>query len=632
MVAINDDLSATVAGGSAFKYSQGAVLTPSSSTITPTDPLHHVAAGTISTIATTNLDTSMANELVLVANGTVTFATGGNISTQTTSLGANSLIRFVLDGSTWREDATAIAGLFLNVKDFGAKGDSVTDDYTAIQAALTAASTAGGATVFIPAGTYRISSPVKVGNNTIVCGVGAASIIQRGSGADIYLLGNLDITSTGNQKITLRDFTLDGARNNTTNNASKWNLYFSYVTNFTIERVRFIRGRSDGCAIEYGLDFRITDCEATECSKPGFYLSASDRGILERNVSHDNTGSLAAGYNLGYSWHIEMIDNIGYGNELGDIIAGRDSRYCTFIGNQMESFVGVDEAVTGTTPYLTEHQEEGGPASYNGVTTFGISNCKIVNNTFTKSTVLAGIQIVKGDNNEITGNTVGWAQKTGITIQGATNTKIRGNQIFNCGQATASTYFGINISGTGSYAAPTGTIVERNHLYDDQGAPTMLGIVTSADADQTIIFRQNTNTLTNSISVTSPTTDEWTNVSLSAGDFTASTGTWTNVSPVTWAYRIREKEMQVIFLVASTSVSATPATLSIAIPGGRTSSKRTYAVGSYSDNGGAITSDLTAQVTASGSTIQLQIGHGAANWSTSVTATRIELQMSFPIT
>src|SRR5258706_5157285 len=41
-----------------------------------------------------------------------------------------------------------------NVKTFGAKGNGLTDDYPAINAAITAVSAAGGGTLYFPAGTY----------------------------------------------------------------------------------------------------------------------------------------------------------------------------------------------------------------------------------------------------------------------------------------------------------------------------------------------------------------------------------------------------------------------------------------------------------------------------------------------
>lgn len=67
----------------------------------------------------------------------------------------------------------------VSVKDFGAIGDGVADDTDAIQAALNAAFTVGGGGVYVPTGTYKITSPLIVRSNISLYGDGASSVIYN---------------------------------------------------------------------------------------------------------------------------------------------------------------------------------------------------------------------------------------------------------------------------------------------------------------------------------------------------------------------------------------------------------------------------------------------------------------------
>jgi hypothetical protein len=80
---------------------------------------------------------------------------------------------------------------WLDVKDrrFGAKGDGVADDTAAIQLALDAARAAGGATVFVPPGTYKTTATLLLYSNTTLRGFGWTSIIKGAAGANPIIKG-----------------------------------------------------------------------------------------------------------------------------------------------------------------------------------------------------------------------------------------------------------------------------------------------------------------------------------------------------------------------------------------------------------------------------------------------------------
>ena len=76
----------------------------------------------------------------------------------------------------YQPGGTANHGRMINVRDFGAVGNGLTDDTKAIQAAINAASkTGGGGVVYIPAGHYLISKTLVIQDTTrlVLCGAGA---------------------------------------------------------------------------------------------------------------------------------------------------------------------------------------------------------------------------------------------------------------------------------------------------------------------------------------------------------------------------------------------------------------------------------------------------------------------------
>jgi hypothetical protein len=112
--------------------------------------------------------------------------------------------------------ATNVIRPVINVKDsaYGATGDGVTDDTTAIQAALDAASTANGGTVYIPAGTYKCTASLYLidTENVMIVGEGHWKSILKFVMADDACLELL-----GFSEMTLDDFGIEGDRTTSPN-------------------------------------------------------------------------------------------------------------------------------------------------------------------------------------------------------------------------------------------------------------------------------------------------------------------------------------------------------------------------------------------------------------------------------
>lgn len=102
-----------------------------------------------------------------------------------------------------------ITGEVINVLDYGAKGDGITDDTAAIQAAITAAGVGTGNTVFIPAGTYICSAPINMAEYVTLQGAGqiATTLKWNTTGIGIQMISPIN-SSTG-VFISIRDLALE---------------------------------------------------------------------------------------------------------------------------------------------------------------------------------------------------------------------------------------------------------------------------------------------------------------------------------------------------------------------------------------------------------------------------------------
>lgn len=142
----------------------------------------------------------------------VNYSGGGAAASRPTTLAAilnlvnNSFgdLDWLLTGDTpLSTSLQALAGIFYNVKSYGAVGDGVTNDASAITAAITAAQAAGGGTVFFPPGIYTIGATVTM----------TSLVSFQGAGAAISVIRITDASSQLTARNVIQDITVESNLN-----------------------------------------------------------------------------------------------------------------------------------------------------------------------------------------------------------------------------------------------------------------------------------------------------------------------------------------------------------------------------------------------------------------------------------
>jgi hypothetical protein len=187
----------------------------------------------------------------------------------------------VYNGSAW---STLGVEDYFNVMApvYGAKGDGSTDDATAINAAITAASTAGG-TVYFPPGTYIVGSVIKLLSNVRLLGAGwTASILKAKNTSNIVILEGEAYAGVGIVNSAVEQLGLDG---NKANNATATHGLKVQSQNLYCDKVIVKNCRGDGFRINLttetqqevaGLDNSFSASRAIGCEGYGFYINAHD--------------------------------------------------------------------------------------------------------------------------------------------------------------------------------------------------------------------------------------------------------------------------------------------------------------------------------------------------------------------
>jgi glucan 1,3-beta-glucosidase len=151
----------------------------------------------------------------------------------------NGISPFIPGGDDWV--------VFRNVKDYGAKGDGVTDDTDAIQAAInyggrgnanvTLGTTGGPASVYFPEGTYLLDSSIQMYVDTVLIGnpINRPTIKASSKFQDYYLVRGWDPSwdSTINFYMGFKNFILDSSDVSLSSNLTLMDWSVSQATQLT---------------------------------------------------------------------------------------------------------------------------------------------------------------------------------------------------------------------------------------------------------------------------------------------------------------------------------------------------------------------------------------------------------------
>jgi hypothetical protein len=223
------------------------------------------------------------------------------------------------EGATTALTVSARAAQFISVKDFGAKGDGVTDDTAAIQAAIDCAIYKNAAldtslgNVLIPAGTYKVSDTIHFGYGTTFTGVVVEGQGMRYRAASQF--AGTALLATFNDRPVIN---FQGARNSVVRNLAIVGLNYDHVANNQLGSLIGPRGGIDDTIDSNWMDENIplssSSRYAPYCGIAIDAYAGAQPQIAYPKVKYPSFLGAAAQYNKNFSSNvlIEDVTIIGF--------------------------------------------------------------------------------------------------------------------------------------------------------------------------------------------------------------------------------------------------------------------------------------------------------------------------------
>lgn len=160
-------------------------------------------------------------------------------------------------------------GQTFNVKSYGAAGNGIADDTSAVTLAINAASAAGGGTVFLPAGTYKVTSSITPLSGVRIQGAGNSTVLA-GYGVSFAILNNIATSGNPTTDIEICDLKIDGT-NVTAPSYTPFTkgIYIQYTKRLKIHDIYVYNTYATGIGTDYLVDSVISRCVLDSCGVNG---------------------------------------------------------------------------------------------------------------------------------------------------------------------------------------------------------------------------------------------------------------------------------------------------------------------------------------------------------------------------
>ena len=198
--------------------------------------------------------------------------------------------------------------MYTNVKDYGAVGDGQTLDQNSIQNAIDAVSSAGGGTVYFPAGTYMLK--LQEGEDSAIICKSNVDLVGEGKGNTILKLDD-DVTESGSDDfthiiqispsvsdLTVRDLQVDG--NNQERGGGldlREDLLECDGKNITLSNLIVKNSNGEGIDCDLAENLIINSCYVEKCLGNGIHVA--EDGHLGAQITNCQLSECSTARNQG---------------------------------------------------------------------------------------------------------------------------------------------------------------------------------------------------------------------------------------------------------------------------------------------------------------------------------------------